>query len=175
MKTEIASEVGRHAFEVAGLGLAPFRFVGITENAITHPDGTQQAGGCCDYCSTGIRFECVCVSKDGKRFKVGSNCISKVGDAGLLKAFKSSPEFREHQRKLRAVKANAVTAELKAICSEHEAEFRSQAHPYGFRDGQTGVALTYWDYLEFSLWRSCGDSGRASWLKTLRKRFAVAA
>ncbi len=172
MKTEIASEVGVHAFERAGLGRAPFHFVGASDNVITYPDGTTQAGGTCDYCSTGIRMECHIVSADGQRSKVGCNCIAKVGDAGVLKAFKSSPHFRAHQRKLRFAKAQLVTAELKAICAEHEAEFRAQAHPYGFTDRATGAALTYWDYLEYSLWRSCGDAGRASWLKTLRKRFA---
>lgn len=174
MKTEIASEVGKHAFELAGLGLAPFRFVGMSENVICYPDGSQQAGGTCDYCSTGIRFECRVASADGKSFKVGCNCIAKVGDLGLMKAYKSSPEFRAHQRQLRHAKAVSVTAELKVICAQHEAEFKAQVHPYGFIDRKTGVAMTYWDYLEYSLWRSCGDAGRASWLKTLRKRFSAA-
>jgi hypothetical protein len=119
MKTENEAHVGKHAFEVAGLGLAPFRFVGASENVITYPDGTQQAGGTCDYCYTGIRLECHVLSADGKKFKVGCNCIEKVGDKGLLRAYKNSPEFRLRQRELRAkreaAKEATAAAELELV------------------------------------------------------------
>lgn len=169
MKTENANEVGRHAFETAGLGIAPFRFVGTSENVIVHPDGTQQAGGTCDYCYTGIRLECQVVSADGKRFKVGCNCIAKVGDAGLLKAYKQSPEFRAYQRKLRALRDAAVSKELEQILATHGDCFATFPHPYKFTDRETGMPLTYLDYVNYSL-RSCGAAGRLSWVKHLRNK-----
>lgn len=171
MKTEIASEVGKHAFEVAGLGLAPFRFVGASENVITHPDGTQQAGGCCAYCYTGIRLECRVVSADNKSFVVGCNCIAKVGDTGLLKAYKTSPDFRRHQAKLRAVKAKAVFDALTALIASKKEEFSAKPHPYGFVDRVTGTPMTYLDYINYQFDR-CGAAGRAAMLKAMQKAAA---
>ena len=78
MKTDNLENVGKHKFELAGLGLAPFRFIGANEKRITYPDGSSKAGSSCDYCATGIALECWVESADGKRFKVGCNCIEKV-------------------------------------------------------------------------------------------------
>ena len=168
MKTEIASEVGKHAFEIAGLGLAPFRFVGASQNVITYPDGTQQAGGTCAYCSTGIRLECRVVSADNKKFVVGCNCIEKVGDRGLLKAYKTSPEFRAHQRALAWKKAERVLETLKELIAAHSAALASKPHPRGFLDRQTGAPLTLLDYVQWMFDHS-GASGRASLLKFIQK------
>lgn len=168
MKTDNAQDVGKHAFEVAGLGFAPFRFVGASENVITYPDGTQQAGGTCDYCGTGIRTECHCVSRDGQRFKVGCNCISKVGDVGLLKAYKQSPEYRAHQRTLAAKRAAVVTAALQKLIDENATALAARPHPYGYNDRKTGAALTALDYWRWQF-DHCGASGRASCLKTLQR------
>lgn len=67
-----------HPFEEAGLGLAPFRFTGMSENVINHGNGHMQAGGTCDYCYNGIRYEYWIASADGKRFKVGCDCVLKL-------------------------------------------------------------------------------------------------
>lgn len=167
MKTEIESNVGKHAFEVAGLGLAPFRFVGASENVITYPDGTQQAGGSCDYCGTGIRTEYHVRSADGKLFKVGCNCIAKVGDAGLMKAYKTSPEYRAKQRQLRAEKARAVYAELKTLVESSASVLSSMPHPYGFIDRQTGRALTLLDSIQWTI-SNAGAAGQASALRHVK-------
>jgi hypothetical protein len=168
MKTENASEVGKHAFELAGLGLAPFRFTGASDNVITYPDGTTKAGGSCDYCGTGIRLECHIVSADGKRSKVGCNCIDKVGDSGLLKAYKSSPQFRTHQRNLRFKKDLANHVEIARLIESLSPMLAAQPHPYGFTDRTTGTPMTKLDYVKYSI-DKCGMAGRASWLKTLRQ------
>lgn len=83
----------QHVFETAGLGLAPFRCVGmhITVGPLNLPDGTQvgapgQPMGHCDYCGTGILYNFDIVSADGKAFIVGSDCVYKTGDTGLRKA-----------------------------------------------------------------------------------------
>jgi hypothetical protein len=167
MKTENPQHVGKHAFEVAGLGRAPFRFVGLSENVID-AGGEQKAGGCCAYCFTGIRFECHILSSDGKRTTVGSNCIEKVGDAGLLKAYKKSPEFRAHQRDLRRRKSAVVFTELKALIESRKSEFASQPHPRGFVDRETGKPLTYLDSVVW-LFENSGASGRASLLRALKR------
>lgn len=171
MKTENLTLVGKHAFEVAGLGLAPFRFVGASENVITYPDGTQKAGGSCDYCGTGIRTECHVRSSDGKQFKVGCNCIEKVGDTGLLKAYKTSPEYRAKQRQIRAEKDRAISTELQRLIAERSETLRAMAHPYFYSDRKTGLPLTRLDYIQFILGCS-GASGRKSLLKSLKTFFA---
>lgn len=70
-----------HPFEKAGLGKAPFSCTHVTENVFTLPDGTSKAGGCCDYCGTGIRWEFwIRGSISGaKQFKVGCDCVTKTG------------------------------------------------------------------------------------------------
>lgn len=74
----------QHAFEVAGLGVAPFICVGSTEMVHDNGDGTTKAGGSCDFCGTGIRTACIIKSADGRQFKVGTDCVKKTGDEGLI-------------------------------------------------------------------------------------------
>lgn len=93
-----------HQFTEAGLGQAPFRFTGMSENVIRHANGHTQAGGSCDFCGTGIRWEFHIVSADSKGSKVGCDCIRKVGDAKLIKASdlakkKAAKEKREQAKR----------------------------------------------------------------------------
>lgn len=74
-----------HKFTEAGLGQAPFRFIGCTENRFQMADGTTKPGGSCDYCYTGILYEFWIMSADGKRSKVGCECIRKAKDHKLLR------------------------------------------------------------------------------------------
>lgn len=166
MKTENPLEVGMHAFERAGLGKAPFRFIGASDNVIVYPDGSQKAGGSCDYCGTGIRTECQVKSADGRIFKVGCNCIEKVGDAGLLKAYKTSPEYRAHQNKLKRERDAIVLSELKTTIVVCHKQLAAMPHPMGFTDRKTGIALTALDWANWML-ENCGASGRKSVLKRL--------
>ena len=159
MKTEIAEQVGKHAFEVAGLGRAPFRFVGASENVITYPDGTQKAGGTCDYCGTGIRIECRVQSADSKSFVVGCNCIAKVGDTGLMQAYKSSPEFRAKQREIRNAKSKGIASELERLINQQAEKLSQKPHPQGFTDRVTGKPLTALDEAQW-MFAHCGDAGR---------------
>lgn len=166
-KTDDAADVGKHRFEVAGLGLAPFRFVGFSVNVITHPDGSTQSGGSCDYCGAGIANECQVLSADGKRFKVGCDCIAKVGDEGLLQAFKTSPAVRDHKRKLAAAKAAREFTELSALIDAAAPVLSTLPHPRGFVDRSTGKPLTRLDYVKWYL-KACGASGRGKWLRGLK-------
>ena len=70
-----------HPFQKAGLGTAPFSCTHVTENVFENGDGTTKAGGCCDYCGTGIRWEFwIKGSVAGARqFKVGCDCVAKTG------------------------------------------------------------------------------------------------
>lgn len=66
-----------HPFQKSGLGLAPFRCVGVQENVYVS-GGYAQAGGSCDYCGTGIRWEFLIRSADNRNFKVGCDCVEKT-------------------------------------------------------------------------------------------------
>lgn len=167
MKTENSQDVGKHAFELAGLGRAPFRFVGMSENAYRLPDGSSKAGGSCDFCGTAIRWECRVQSADGNFFKVGCDCIAKVDDSGLMKAYKTSPEYRTKQRVLREAKAKVVRVEFIEFIKQNEARLSLHKHPGGYIDWETRLPWTALDYARWQL-NNCGDSGKRSALKYLR-------
>lgn len=91
-----ASNVVFHPWELAGLGLAPFRFVELAELPPkslleANPDAynnrmrdlpTEVGLGSCHYCGNGIRFNFIIESFDGKRFAVGSECVRKLNLKG---------------------------------------------------------------------------------------------
>lgn len=90
-----------HVFEKAGLGKAPFRFVGYEHRTFTACQGAPvQVGGSCDYCGQGLSNFYFVMSADGKRFHVGPDCIGKTGDEGLKKVVK------EQERKARRIKSD---------------------------------------------------------------------
>jgi hypothetical protein len=73
-----------HPFEKAGLGSAPFRCTAVTTNWFSPPGFPEAAkpGGSCDYCGTGILYEFHIGGADGRKFKVGSDCVHKTGAEG---------------------------------------------------------------------------------------------
>jgi hypothetical protein len=68
-----------HPFTRAGLGAAPFRCVAVRTNWHVMPGFGQKPGGCCAFCSTGILYEYVIKSSDGREFVVGSDCVRRTG------------------------------------------------------------------------------------------------
>lgn len=77
-----------HPFEAAGLGRAPYRCVGMAERTYQAAPGLPvQAGGCCKYCSNGIRYAYIIRGSDGVTFDVGCDCVEKV-DAELYRQTK---------------------------------------------------------------------------------------
>lgn len=84
-----------HVFELAGLGKAPFHFIGFEDdsdrerinNERKEQGLTYTTNNCtsCNYCGTAIHDAYVIESSDGRRFKVGCECVKKTGDRGLMK------------------------------------------------------------------------------------------
>lgn len=71
-----------HPFEAAGLGKAPFNMVGFSEKVYSAcPGAPEQAAGSCDYCGTGIKYQCHIRSSDGRDFVVGTDCVMKLDRA----------------------------------------------------------------------------------------------
>lgn len=161
----MTNETTIHKFERAGLGKAPFRYVGSYRDVGPHKlaDGSEcgypgQPMGTCDYCGQGIAICCQVESSDGKRFVVGSDCVAKTGDAGLKKLVQSdarkAAKAREQQRigemRDRLTMDDDLRAKLAAI-----------PHPTAWR-AEKGETLL--DSVEWMMDRA-GHSGR---IKTVR-------
>ena len=72
-----------HAFELSGLGKAPFSVV----EPKTHPIES----GCvfwCEHCGTQLKNRYFVQSADGKVSVIGIDCLSKTGDSGLISGAK---------------------------------------------------------------------------------------
>lgn len=158
-----------HRFELAGLGKAPFRFEGVRKNVFTisGPGGYSKPGGSCDFCGTGIMFEFWCRSADGKKFKVGCDCIAKVGDAGLKRLIE--PELAkmraEANNARKGREAERVADALALMYGELRESLAALPHSRGFKDRKTGAPLTLFDEFEWMM-RNAGHSGR---LKTAKR------
>lgn len=88
-----------HKFEYSGLGKAPYRCVGVFElpspslaehnpEAYNNQLKMMPPGfkcGTCSYCGMALKYNYLIVGSDGYKFSVGSECVRKVGDAGLMK------------------------------------------------------------------------------------------
>lgn len=163
------SENKIHVFERAGLGKAPFRFVGITEergpkvveraNGVTFSVGAPgQPMGSCNFCGTGIAECCHIVSADGKRFIVGNECVKRTGDKGLAKVTNEAINKirRAARHKREALKIEQAGAWLQKpdvrLCLEN------RKHPFGFKD-RDGNPLTALEWAEWMM-DNAGNAGK---------------
>lgn len=148
-----------HRFERVGLGKAPFTVKGFGREVFQaipgDPSCPIQPGTSCDYCGTGIMDVAYIESADGKRFKVGCDCVAKAGDAGLLGRIKKSPQYRALQRQKRAAKDEAIKAEFARLLPDA----RLDAHREGF--------AYRWNY--------CGATGRYRIVREMRELLKEAA
>jgi hypothetical protein len=103
-----------HAFEKAGLGLAPFRYAGMEEKVyVAFPGAPAQPAGTCDYCGNGIKYCCHVKSADGKEFIVGTDCIEKVhSPLNVASAMGGITEMQKDKKRIEKAKRDA-RAELK--------------------------------------------------------------
>ena len=168
-RSDNQADVGLHVFTRSGLGLAPFRCVGVYQDIgpKTMADGSQvgsegQAMGTCAHCGTGIADCYQIKSADGKVFSVGSSCVNKTGDVGLIKSFKNSPAVRALNAAKRQALDDRKSAEIQVLLAAHAEKLAS-------------IKITRWngdvesklDYLNRVL-PMCGASGRASYLKHIK-------
>ena len=145
-----------HKFEKAGLGKAPFRVVGFEQKYYqAHPDAPMQPGAACDYCATGIVDTFWIKGVDGKVFKVGSDCVNKTGDKGLVNVVKRQINAirtaARHKRE--AVKIAAIK---ESFTPEVRSELEKFPHPNEWFASQ-GKTLA--DYADF-LWDRAGTAGK---------------
>ena len=155
-----ATEIKIHKFEAAGLGRAPFRFTGIETAADRAAVQRERENGglmfttnhstSCDYCGQGIQNAYGVQSADGKRFKVGCDCIRKTGDAGLVR-FVTEEEGRKRRVASTAKRAAKVKHEAELIAAFRAGRcdsLKGHLHPKG-REG------TAFDYVEWCVNNKC--------------------
>lgn len=94
-----------HVWEGAGLGKAPYRFLGLEVSKFQAcPGAPVKAGSSCDYCPASIMNCFWFESADGKPFKVGCECFYKANADRSLRA-KVDAAVRAHDRKVAAERA----------------------------------------------------------------------
>ena len=160
-----------HAFEQAGLGRAPFRYLGIEaqtvnsngERVLSESGGVAVSttpGGTCAYCGTYIVDMYRVESSDGKRFHVGCDCIRKVGGAGLIRQIDA--DRRKLERNKRHSREDAKRAELSAWYAENRQRCEGLPHPKKFQD------KTLADYVDW-MRKNAGTSGELGALSLAKK------
>lgn len=160
-----------HKFEVAGLGKAPFRFVGTYESKFQavpgDPNCPIQPGTSCDYCGTGIMLVCRIRDAQGKEFKVGCDCVAKTGDAGLSRQVDSAVANR--RRAMTHKRQDETIAAGKAALSEVVDVLRAQPHPAAY---MAEKGLTLLDSVEW-LFEHAGRVGKVKAAKIVLKAKGV--
>jgi hypothetical protein len=171
MTTETAGTetVRIHKFQEAGLGAAPYRFDGMTENVYSACPGHSQPGGTCDYCGTGIQFEFWLVSADGKRFKVGSDCIHKA-DSGNDRNFRvivSKVKAAENARKKLQTQTRQDARIAAAVVRLETVRpvLASQPHPNDWLAKQGKTLADWCDYMM----KNAGRTGKVEAAKVIEK------
>lgn len=148
-----------HLFERAGLGRAPFRFVGFEVKTFQACQGAPiQPGASCDYCGTGISNVFWIESADRKRFKVGCDCVAKTEDGGLRRVIDA--KVAQHKRDLAHKRADAkITAALEALPLVSD-KLAALPHPRGFE------GLSALDYVQWML-KNAGRKGKVEAAKLI--------
>ena len=170
------TELDIHPYEKAGLGKAPFRYIGMTEKVyVACPGATPQPGGTCDYCGNGIRYVFRVQSADGKTFGVGCECIHKVDRACLVNQTQFERDLREHKKKQARLQRQAkVKKEEERIEAAFafldgnqalQAKLKAIPHPVPFRreKGETLADHVAW------MRDHAGHSGRLQMARMLEK------
>lgn len=168
VKSDNPELIGKHVFEAAGLGIGPFRCIGMVEEAYQAcADAPIQPAGTCQYCGACIRYCYIVQGKGGgKAFKVGSDCLTRTGDGNLIKSYKNLPEVREAARQKRYAADARVQATLKEMLADTNIRTVLANSPtVGTWNGQEESALAF---IERSLpW--CGMAGRARNLQFIKR------
>lgn len=156
-----------HPFEKAGLGVAPFSLTGVTEKWFSIP-GVPEAtkpGSCCDFCYTGIAYEFWIRSADGKKFKVGSECVRKTNDAALISATERAEATLKLNLRHAKEAARIATAQIKLEDPTVQTTLSSMPHPYTW---QAAKGLTRLDWATWMM-TNAGNKGKIDVAKFLSK------
>ena len=129
-----------HKFEKAGLGKAPFACVGYYQdvgpkqvdpnNPSVLVGAPGQPMGTCDYCGMGIKHVFVIRSSDGHKFRVGSECVYKTGDACITSEVKQKVNAIKRDAKRERDLARIADAQERLQCPDLCAKLGERPHPH---------------------------------------------
>lgn len=145
-----------HVFEKAGLGIAPFRFVGIERRvgpmllpgtACTYVGAPGQPVGSCEFCGEAIAECCIIQDRTGKTFIVGNVCVGKTGDAGLISNIKRA--INEHRRVAKLAKDQKTVTRGRELLQNPEIRKALEAmpHPSPWRADRGENFLNYAEWI----------------------------
>lgn len=122
--TDVALKTVRaHRWELAGLGRAPFAYLGMFEKRHDMGGGHSKPGGTCDYCGQGILYCFRVESSDKRRFVVGCDCIEHCNDAAERIVTQAKRALKDYKRaKAGEGRAAKRKAEAEARQARWEAE-----------------------------------------------------
>ena len=180
MKNENMTEATEtHVFEKAGLGKAPFKYIGfseLSERRVTDAQGFTHhiaAGGSCDYCGAAIHYAMWIQDANGKRFKVGCDCVEKTGAKGIKKHVAAA---KKQQAKAAREKAKAKEVVRIAAAQEnykmHRNIFVSELHPKRLIDRATCRPLSLYDYFNW-IFANAGHTGKLKATRQIEKMIAA--
>jgi len=168
--TATTAEPARHPFDRAGLGKPPYKFLGmISKSYQACPGAPVQPGGSCDYCGQGIFDQYHVQSADGRRFKVGCDCIAKASKTASLfpsqraldKAVRDAKTAKRHARE----QARIVEGFAWIDSPEIAAKLAALPHPYKW---QADKGLTFADFVG-GMRDHAGNQGRLEVIAAARK------
>ena len=169
-----------HPFEMSGLGLAPFRFVGVwTQPTIDEGGNNIEAYNldmrhkpeCCQFmcahCGTAIMVHCIIENSAGKRYAVGQDCIRKNDAEGC--ADEALIAVKQRERDMRREKSEAKRVRdhenwLNTVCNDQgetnrERQTREYAEEEQAKKDHKNKVMDKWGFLIDAL-RNSGDFGR---------------
>lgn len=169
-----------HVFESAGLGSAPFSFVGVEtrrgpikmmqlafdgKTMIEVDVGAPgQPMGTCDYCGTGIADCYMIRSADGKNSIVGCECVSKTGDRGLKIAIERAK--KELNREKNDAKKAANIKALESLLADESIQSSLLTFPHP-SEKMAARGFSRLDWAHFML-DQAGDAGRRTAIKFIK-------
>lgn len=149
------------------MGAPPYRFIGFKEMKYQACQGAPvQPGSSCDHCGTGIIDVYFFRSSDGKEFHVGSSCVLKSGDRGLIDLVKREENKVKLARRHAAEAARIEAARVLLARDDIRAALKAQPHP-GASDepGNFHAGRTALDWADWMM-QNAGNAGR---MKVARK------
>ena len=167
--TSTTNEPARHPFEIAGLGVAPYHVIGFdTCQYQACPGAPILPGTSCDYCGQGIMYVMKVQASDGKKFKVGCDCVMKVSKA--VKDYPSQRALDVAARKLKTqIRHDREAARIKEgfewiDSQEVFSKLSSIPHPYKW---QSDKGLTMADYVNW-MRKNAGNAGKLEMIKVVK-------
>jgi len=145
-----------HPFERAGLGLAPFRVVGMIERrgpintvlggVLVSVGAPGQPMGSCKFCGIGIAYCFVVRSSDKREFEVGSDCVARTRTE-ILPAVKRQVAKAERERVQARVDARVGSARVSLEREDVRAVLRARSTNYGTSTGRRQTVLAWAEWM----------------------------